>query len=198
MRPITIVDLLPNTEYEQKRAEFRSRIISLKKNRGLNLGPLIRIVFENRETVLFQIQEMLFVENTTDPQKREEEIHVYRDMIPTRNVLKATLMIEIVEENRIRGTLDSLKGLDRQPCIHLGFGEERVTAQFEQDRSTDEKLSSVHYVTFPFNERQRTRFLNLPSSEKVALLSDHPRYSAMATLSSEMFQSLRNDLSDEA
>lgn len=197
MKPITIVDLLPNIEYEKRRAEFRSRIISFKKNRGLNLGPLIRIVFENRETVLFQIQEMLFVENTTDPEKRKEEIHVYSDMIPTRNVLKATLMIEIVDESRIRGTLDNLRGLDREPYIHLVFGEERVTALFEPDRSTDEKLSSVHYVTFPFDERQRTLFLGLPSSEKVALLSDHPRYSAMVWLPSEMVQGLRNDLSDE-
>ena len=198
MKSITTADLLPNADYEKRRAEFRSRTIAFKKNRGINLGPLIRIVFENRETVLFQIQEMLFVENATDPEKREEEIRVYSDMLPTRTVLKSTLMIEIVEEDRIRETLDSLKALDRGPYIHLAFGGEKVTALFEPDRSTEEKLSSVHYVTFPFGEAQRDLFLGRPASEKVVLLSDHPRYSAMVTLPAEMVESLRSDLSDEA
>ncbi len=198
MKPITTADLLPNAEYEKRRAEFRTNMIAFKKNRGLNLGPLIRIVFENRETVLFQIQEMLFVENATSPEKREEEIRVYSDMLPSRTALKATLMIEIVEESRIRETLDSLKGLDRGPYIHLAFGGERVTALFEADRSTDEKLSSVHYVTFPFSEGQRKLFCERPVTEKVVLLSDHPRYSAMVTLPLEMVQSLRRDLADES
>ncbi|AKS22982.1 MAG: uncharacterized protein C75L2_00780033 [Leptospirillum sp. Group II 'C75'] len=197
MREIRVTDLLDNTTYEQRRGDFRSRIIALKKDRGMNLGPILRLVFENRDTLLFQIQEMLLVERTTDPEKRAEEVEIYRTMLPTRSALSATLMIEITEEGRIRETLDTLQGLDRGPYLHLAFGGERVTAQFEPDRSTDEKLSSVHYLTFPFTEKQRSGFLGLPEGERVMLLSDHPRYSAMTILSPGAIRSLQGDLSDE-
>ncbi|MCL4461579.1 MAG: DUF3501 family protein [Nitrospirae bacterium] len=197
MKGISVTDLLDNTTYEQRRGEFRSRIIGIKKDRGINLGPILRLVFENRDTLLFQIQEMLFVERTSDPEKRAEEVEIYRTMLPSRSTLSATLMIEITEESRIRDTLDTLQGLDRGPYLHLVFAGERVTASFEPDRSTDEKLSSVHYLTFGFTEKQRSMFLGLSEGEKVMLLSDHPRYSAMAVLSPATIRSLRDDLSDD-
>jgi hypothetical protein len=196
MKEIVLDDLLDNKTYEQKRGEFRSRIIALKKHRGINLGPILRLVFENRETVLFQIQEMLFVEHTVDPAKRAEEIEIYRTMLPTRTTLKATLMIEITDEGQIRETLDSLQGLDRGPFIQIAFAGEKVTADFEPDRSTEEKLSSVHYVTFRFSEKQRTLFMDLPADGRVMLVSEHPRYSAMAMLPSGMVQQLKEDLGD--
>lgn len=196
MKEIVLDDLMDNKTYEQKRGEFRSRIIALKKHRGINLGPILRLVFENRETVLFQIQEMLFVEHTVDPAKRAEEIEIYRTMLPTRTTLKATLMIEITDEGQIRETLESLQGLDRGPFIHIAFAGERVTAEFEPDRSTEEKLSSVHYVTFRFSEKQRTLFMDLPAGVRVMLVSEHPRYSAMAMVPSEMVQQLKEDLAD--
>lgn len=196
MKEIVLDDLLDNKTYEQKRTEFRSRIIALKKHRGINLGPILRLVFENRETVLFQIQEMLFVEHTVDPAKRAEEIEIYRTMLPTRTTLKATLMIEITDEGKIRDTLDSLQGLDRGPFLHIAFSGERVTAEFEPDRSTEEKLSSVHYVTFRFSEKQRTLFMDLPAGGRIMLVSEHPRYSAMAMVPPEMVQQLKEDLAD--
>ncbi|MHB1926486.1 MAG: DUF3501 family protein [Leptospirillum sp.] len=196
MKEIVLDDLMDNKTYEQKRGEFRSRIIALKKHRGINLGPILRLVFENRETVLFQIQEMLFVEHTVDPAKRAEEIEIYRTMLPTRTTLKATLMIEITDEGQIRETLESLQGLDRGPFIHIAFAGERVTAEFEPDRSTEEKLSSVHYVTFRFSEKQRTLFMDLPAGVRVMLVSEHPRYSAMAMVPSEMVQQLKEDMAD--
>ncbi len=196
MKEIVLDDLMDNKTYEQKRGEFRSRIIALKKHRGINLGPILRLVFENRETVLFQIQEMLFVEHTVDPAKRAEEIEIYRTMLPTRTTLKATLMIEITDEGQIRETLDSLQGLDRGPFIHIAFAGEKVTADFEPDRSTEEKLSSVHYVTFRFSEKQRAVFMDLPAGGRVMLVSEHPRYSAMAMVPSEMVQQLKDDLAD--
>ncbi len=197
MKKIAVSELIPNAEYEKRRAEFRSRVITLKKHRAINLGPLVRLVFENRETVLFQIQEMLFVERQTDESKREEEVRVYNDMVPGNGELKATLMIEITEEDRIRETLEHLKGLDRGPYIHIVFGNDRVTAQFEPDRSTEEKLSSVHYVTFGFSPEVRRHFLERKPTDRVMLLSDHPRYSAMAPLSGEMIESLKQDLRDD-
>ena len=197
MKEIRVADLLDNTTYEQRRGDFRSRIIAIKKERGMNLGPILRLVFENRDTLLFQIQEMLLVERTTDPKKRAEEVEIYRPMLPNGSALSATLMIEITEEGRIRETLDTLQGLDRGPYLHLAFAGERVTAMFEPDRSTDEKLSSVHYLTFPFTEKQKSLFLGLPDGERVLLLSDHPRYSAMTVLSPGTLRSLQGDLSDE-
>ena len=97
MKLLTQQDLLPPDEYEQQRDAYRSRIISLKQRRRLSLGPLITLVFENRETLQFQIQEMIRAERILEPAKVQDELDVYNALLPAVHELSATLLIEITE-----------------------------------------------------------------------------------------------------
>lgn len=194
MKRVIISEIIPNEQYSTKRAEYRRRIIDLKKHRSMNLGPILRLVFENHDTVLFQIQEMLLVEGITDPLKVQEEIDTYNALLPGKNELKATLFIEITSEEKIRETLDRLKGLDRTPSIHLVSPSGRVSAIFERDRSDEHKMSSVHYIHFPLGDLADSFFGNPSEKAKIFLLADHPAYSAMTQLTESVISSLRSDL----
>ena len=194
MKKVSATEILPNNIYSEQRAEARKRIISIKKDRSINLGPLLRIVFENHDTVLFQIQEMLLVEGISDPQKVQEEIDTYNELLPAKNELSAVLFIEITSEDKVRETLDRLRGIDRQPSIHLVFPSGKISAIFESDRSEDSKMSSVHYIRFPLGNTGASLLKNMKEDEKAFLLADHPAYSAMVQLPLPLLSSLRSDL----
>jgi hypothetical protein len=194
MKKVSPAEITPNDLYSQKRAEYRKSIISIKKDRSINLGPLLRIVFENHATVLFQIQEMLLVEGISDPKKIQEEVDTYNELIPGPCELSAVLFIEITSEDKIQETLERLRGLDRQPSVHLLFPSGKISAIFESDRSDDSKMSSVHYIRFPLGNQGASLLKNLSEGEKVFLLSDHPAYSAMVQLPTPLILSLRSDL----
>jgi len=194
MKKVSSEEILPNDLYSLKRAELRKNIISIKKDRSINLGPLLRIVFENHATVLFQIQEMLLVEGIIHPSKIQEEIDTYNELLPNPEELSAVLFIEITSEDKVRETLDRLIGLDRQPSVHLVFPSARISAIFESDRSDDSKMSSVHYIRFPLGNQGASLLKNLREDEKVFLLADHPAYSAMIQLPQPLISSLRSDL----
>ena len=98
MKMLTHEDLIPNLDYERQREGFRSRTIELKRRRRISIGPLITLVFENRDTLLFQVQEMIRVERIFDPVKVREELEVYNALLPRPGELSATLLIEIVEQ----------------------------------------------------------------------------------------------------
>ncbi|MEK7222517.1 MAG: DUF3501 family protein, partial [Nitrospirota bacterium] len=97
MKPLTVQDVLPIEEYERLREAFRRRIIDLKQRRRLSVGNLVTVVFENRETVLFQIQEMVRAERILRPERVSEEVAMYNEQIPLAGELSATLMIEVTD-----------------------------------------------------------------------------------------------------
>jgi hypothetical protein len=194
MKKVSPTEILSNDLYSLQRTEYRKRIISIKKDRSINLGPLLRIVFENHDTVLFQIQEMLLVEGISQANKIQEEIDTYNELLPGSDELSAVLFIEITSEDKVRETLDKLRGFDRQPSVHLVFPSTRVSAIFESDRSDDSKMSSVHYIRFPLGKLGASALKNLKEDEKVFLLADHPAYSAMVQLPPALISSLRSDL----
>ena len=194
MKKVSATEILSNDLYGAQRSEYRKNIIAIKKNRSINLGPLLRIVFENHDTVLFQIQEMLLVEGISDPKKIQEEIDTYNELLPASQELSAVLFIEITSEDKVRETLDKLRGLDRHPSIHLVFPSGRISAIFESDRSDDSKMSSVHYIRFPLGNEGASLLKNLREDEKAFLLVDHPAYSSMVQLPPSLISSLRSDL----
>ena len=112
MKPITAGDVIPYDEYERQRDVFRSKIIALKQRRRISIGPLITVVFENRETLRFQIQEMIHTERIVDPRKVQDELDVYNALLPNLDELSATLLIEITDEAKIKEKLDQFMGLD--------------------------------------------------------------------------------------
>lgn len=148
MRPLVQDDLIPQAEYERRRNDYRQRIIQLKQRRRISVGEHVTLVFENRETLRFQVQEMLRVERITDPAKIQDELDVYNALLPGDGELSATLLIEITDEARVKELLDAFQGIDRGPTLALRAGGETVFAAFEGGHSNEEKISAVHFLKF--------------------------------------------------
>ncbi len=148
MRPLVLDDLVPPAEYEHRRQDYRRHIIQLKQRRRISVGEYVTLVFENRETIQFQIQEMLRVERITEPDKIQDELDVYNAMLPGDGELSATLLIEITDEARMKELLDAFQGLDRGRTVALRVGREAVFAEFEGGHSNEEKISAVHFIKF--------------------------------------------------
>jgi hypothetical protein len=192
MEKLSLKDLLPLTEYERVREDFRKKIIEIKRRRRIVIGDRISLTFENRQTIKFQIQEMMRAEQMREEDKIEEEIETFNDLIPGKRELSATLFIEIEEQGKIREVLDSLKGIDDGRSLYLQIGDDKIYGIFEEGRSTEEKISSVHYVKFPSSERQAEAFIR--GSEPAALIVNHPNYKKAAGITPEVREELAKDL----
>lgn len=192
MHPIQPSDLLDILQYEKVRPQYRDRIIALKQARRISVGPYITLVFENRDTVLFQIQEMMRVERTVDDARIADEIAVYNTLVPAAGELSATLMIEVTEAKQIRPVLDRFIGLDSGQQVWLQFGGQRIHAAFESGRSTEERISAVHFVRFPFTPEQVRHFRT--GEDDAALHVSHGTYRRRAVIPPAMRASLIEDL----
>jgi hypothetical protein len=189
---VTLDEVKTIADYEAVREDFRRRVIETRDRRRVALGDRISICFENHETVLFQIQEMVRAERITDPEKVRYEVDVYNELVPDRSTLSATLLIEITERERLREELDRFQGLDREGRLYLQVGEERIPAQFEPGHSSEDRISAVHYLRFPLSERARRDFLE--GKVPVRLVVEHPGYQHASELSSETRLALSEDL----
>jgi Protein of unknown function (DUF3501) len=192
MNLLTPQDLLSAAQYEEDRAGIRQRIIALKKRRRISVGELVTLVFENRETLLFQIQEMIRIERIFDPGKIQEECDVYNALLPGRDELSATLFIEITDSEKIQSLLDSFKNIDQTGTVGLKVGDTSVFANFEAGHSKEDKISAVHFVRFSTTPT----FRDLLAQEEVPafLTILHPQYRAEAPVSQELRQEWRKDL----
>ena len=192
MEKLALSDIKPLAEYERERTDFRRRIIELKAPRRISIGPLITLVFENRDTVRFQIQEMLRVERIEEEGKVRHELEVYNGLIPEEGELSATLFIEITDGDRIKVTLDQLMGIDEPGRLRLEVGGERCVALFEAGHSSEEKLSAVHYLRFRLTPEQQKRLADPALAARLVI--DHPHYQASAELGLSTRRSLLADL----
>ena len=174
MKPLTPEDLLSLDEYEQQRQAYRSRMIALKQRRRVALGPLITLVFENRETLRFQIQEMIRAERILQPTKVQDELDVYNELLPAANELSATLLIEITEAATMKEWLDRFMGLDHGHTVAIMAGGESVFGEFEGGHSHETKISAVHFVRFRPSEAMKQAFADL--RQPVSLTVDHNGY----------------------
>jgi len=191
MKKVVLDDILGFVAYEKVREKFRQEIIEKKKKRRLAVGDNVSLVFENRDTVVFQIQEMLRAEKITDLDKIREEIAVYNELIPNPGELSATLFLEIEDQSHLRDELLKFLGIDE--CVLLSVGGRLLPARFEAGHSKEDKISAVQYVRFCFDEEARRGFLD---GERAELIIDHPNYQARAVLAPEAQQSLAADLAD--
>ena len=148
MTPLTKTDLLSHADYETQRPAFQREVIGLKKRRRIEVGPLVTLIFENRETLRFQIQEMIRAERIFEPAKIQEELDVYNALLPCHGELSATLMIEITDDDRIKSILDTLQGIDQPDTLCICVENEAVFAKFEAGHSKEDKISAVHFIRF--------------------------------------------------
>jgi hypothetical protein len=189
MNKVVLDDILGFSAYEKVRPKFRDDIIEKKKHRRVAVGDKVSMVFENRDTVIFQIQEMLRAERITDLDKIREEIAVYNELIPAPGELSATLFLEIEDQARLRDELLKFLGIDETVCLRIG--RHTVQGRFEEGRSKEDKISAVQYVRFALDNEARQALIG---GEPAELVIDHPNYKARAALAPAVQKSLAEDL----
>ncbi|MDZ4732642.1 MAG: DUF3501 family protein [Nitrospirota bacterium] len=192
MKQLVQADLLPAAEYERQREQFRSQIIALKQRRRISVGPLITLVFENRETLRFQTQEMIRVEQILDPSKIQDELDVYNALMPGSGEVSATLLIEITEQERMKEWLDVFMGLDHGETVAIRAGTEQVFGEFEGGHSHETKISAVHFVRFRPTTSMIAAFADL--HVPIMLTVHHHAYHAEVTVPGSMREEWLKDL----
>jgi hypothetical protein len=193
MRKLSTADIKDMREYERERDDFRSYIIDVKKRRRIALGTLMSIVFENTDTMRFQVQEMARVERMLRDEQIAQEIATYNELIPNANELSATLLIELQSEEQLREWLPKLVGIHQHVVIALADGSEvRAVAHDEERLTRDDTTPAVHFLTFSFVPDQIEVFEHGP----VHVVVDHPGYRVDVALSNEQRGELLRDLRD--
>lgn len=172
MKQLTRHDIKGPALYAGFRDDLRKRIIELKKPRRISVGNLVTLVFENRHTLIFQIEEMLRAESLTTEDKIAEEIEVYQELMPTDESLSATLFIELPPDADKRAELNRLVGLDEHVILHIG--EHPIRAAFEPGRSDGERISAVQYTRYPLTAEAKAALLT--EGTPLRLEIDHPSY----------------------
>jgi hypothetical protein len=189
MKKVAMDDIMGFAAYEQVREKFRQRIIELKQRRRVSVGDKVTLLFENRDTVIFQIQEMMRAERIADLDKIREEIEVYNELIPEPGELSATLFLEIEDQTHLREELLKFLGIDE--TVYFKVGSHSIHARFEEGHSKEDKISAVQYVKFAFPQPALQAFVK---GEKAEILIDHPNYKASASIEPNTRQSLMEDL----
>jgi hypothetical protein len=190
MKKLTRADIRGPRLYAAIRDDLRTKVMAEKRVRRVSVGPEVTLVFENRATMIFQIEEMCRAEGIEAPDKIQEEIDVYNRVLPDDGQLAATLLVEITDESKIATTLERLVGL--QDHVWLVVGGERVRATFDPEQWQADRLAAVQYLKFPLSDAARARLSE--SGTALALVIDHPQYRHEARLSDASRASLASDL----
>jgi len=198
MKPIERGEVLGLAEYEAIREPFRARVIAEKKARRVALGLNASCVFENRDTALMQIQEMLRTERITREAAILHEIETYNQLVPGDHELSATVLIEIDEKADREKFLFEAKGLDRS--FALLVDGTRCHGKHDVSRESPDRTTAVHYLKFPLEPAAERALRDVlaktrkPGDVTLELVVEHPRYSAKAALPASLVQSLAEDL----
>ena len=195
MQQVVASEILDLTRYEKQRPEYRRRIIELKKNRRIQVGPNITFVFENHQTVLFQIQEMIRTERIVEDAAIQHEIDTYNQLLPEDGQLAATMLIELQDPGRIREEILKFYGVNNGAVTYLQVGEEKAPGIFDPGQSDDRRISAVQYVRFQFTPTARADFI--AGKKEIGLVIDHPNYRHRAVISGEVHSALANDFADD-
>jgi hypothetical protein len=190
MRPVTREEIFDLEAYPALRPAYRAAVIEHKARRRLALGAHVTLVFEDHETLRFQIQEMCWIERIADPEKVQAEIDVYNELVPGDDELTATLFIEITDAPEIRPALDRLIGIDEHVMLVLGRGPDarEIRADFDRRQLEADRISAVQYLRFRIDPDARARLLDASQPARVRI--DHPRYTHEAELPEPLRTSL--------
>jgi hypothetical protein len=190
-REIQKEDIMALDIYTKKRKELRKTIVEYKKDRRIPLGPYATFYFESYETMLAQVQEMLYIEKGGNEQLKDELI-AYNPLVPNGKELTATLMFEIDNPISRSAFLGKVGGIEEN--VFMKIDEDRVKAVPEEDvdrTSAGGKASSVQFIHFKLNDKQIEKFKS--NSSKIELGIDHREYSHSTNLSNLTIKSLSED-----
>jgi hypothetical protein len=194
---LRLADISDARAYEREREAFREEVIELKRLRRVAIGPLVTVVFENRTTMRFQVQEMARAEKMTSDAQIQAELDVYNALIPARGELSMTLFVELTSTEQLREWLPKLVGIERTIGLRLGSEEDPevttvkalVDPAHEAQLTRDEVTASVHYAKIALDRRQQERFVAGPA----AIGLEHPAYTHWTELSAETLASIASD-----
>ena len=192
-REIQKSDIMPLDAYIKDRKELRKNIVNFKKNRRVALGPYATFYFESYETMLAQVQEMLYIEKGGDEQLHDELI-AYNPLIPNGKELTATLMFEIDNPVSRASFLSKVGGIEEMVFMKLNGETIKGVPEEDVDRTSAEgKASSVQFIHFNFSDDQIQKFKS--SNIEIEIGMDHKEYSHTTKLSKENIASLSEDFS---
>lgn len=190
-REIKIEEIISNKEYEKQRKERRQEIISFKKNRRLDIGPVVSLYFESRITMLYQIQEMAYVEQILN-EEIQLELDSYNPLVPNGKELIATMMIEIDDPLRRKNFLSRVGGIEEKVKLIIGDTEILADSEKDIDRTTSEgKASAVHFLHFLFTDELINKFKDYTNSLQIGI--NHDYYGHLTIVSDEIRKSLCAD-----
>jgi hypothetical protein len=194
MAKLTLDDIADLRAYERERQEFRAHVIDLKTRRRVHVGPVVTFVFENRDTIRFQIQEMARAEKILSDEGIEIELGIYNPLIPEPGHLSTTMFIELTSDEQLREWLPKLVGVERAVELRVGPGAEAIRCTVDPDHekqlTREEITASVHYVGFALTPAQVEAFAVGP----VVLAVTHPAYEHALELSEATRAELLGDL----
>jgi hypothetical protein len=192
-RKLTLDDIADQRAYEREREEFRARMIAVKRLRRVAIGDIMTIMFENRDTMRLQIQEMVRVEKVLTDEGVLEELKAYNPMIPEPGQLCATLFLELTSEDQVREWLPKLAGLENSISLQLSDGTMvpgTIDAQHAAGLTRDDVTAAVHYLTFNFTPAQVEVF----ATGAVSVVCSQPNYLKQTELADTTRTELLTDL----
>ncbi|MDP2312243.1 MAG: DUF3501 family protein [Pseudomonadota bacterium] len=191
MNKLTAEDILPNPAFLEARPRLEREVIRDKEARRVALGPNLTFLFENRVTLAWQIQEMCRVEHITDPVAVKHEIDTYNALLPGRDELAATLLVEYVEADERGRMLTALLGLHDHVRLEIA-GSGVARGVFDAEQYNAQRISSVQFVRFALTPDQVDALCDLRRA--VTFVCDHPAYAARAPLAGAARGALVEDL----
>ena len=193
MRPLTLDDLLPLDEYAGRRREFfDSHSRYLNRYRSVRIGPRLALLFENRQTLWFRVQELLRIARLSEPERVQQELNISNRLLPCRNQLQAALVIDLPDETKMIEDLAFWQRLTGH-CIRLRLGDRSFPASLVTCRPEDRSIGAAHWVQFQLDPIGRDLLANLrqPACFEVSYESYQH---ASAHLTDDVRQSLLEDL----
>ena len=184
-------DVINIDKYINERPKIKKEISEIKKFRRIPVGPYATFYFECYDTMIYQVQEMLYIERGGIEQMKDE-LKAYNPLVPKGKELVATLMFEIDNEFKRKEFLNSVGGIEEETFIQIG--ENKVMSRPEQDTdrtSEDGKASSVHFLHFDFTEELIKDFFK--EQNRVLLGFNHKNYKHFSELSQEVKSELKKD-----
>jgi hypothetical protein len=196
MKKLTLDDIKDMRAYEREREDFRRHIIDLKKARRVQLGQIMTIVFENTDTMRWQVQEMARVERMMRDEQIAHEIDTYNQLIPDDGELSGTLMLELTSEVALRDWLPRLVDVEHHVWIVLPDGSRVGGVPSDEDEARltrPDTTASVHFLKFRFTPGEVDMF----ASGQAHIVVDHPEYDVDVALNGEQHDALLRDLRPE-
>ena len=192
MSRLTAADLMKLEEYAEQRPAFRARVLEHKKHRKLHLGPHLTLLFEDRLTIQYQVQEMLRIERIFERAAIEEELGAYNPLIPDGSNWKATCLIEYEDAAERARQLVLLKGIEDLIWVRVGEGPRiQAIADEDMERENETKTSAVHFLRFELDATSRDA---ARSGAVIRFGVDHPAYRETVELPEPARRALAADL----